>query len=338
MLFSIIVPVYNVKNYIEECLQSIIFQAIDFPLGAEIILVDDGSTDGSGEICNRYWIKYPEIIKVVHQENQGLLLARRRGFREAKGEYIINCDSDDKLSQNCLHELSSVISKFGTDVVFYNVMAFEPGRESQWTTNIFSNNLCEIVDSAQVLDNYLLTYECVSMWCKTFKRRCLDFNLDYSEYRRLNMGEDTLQSAEIYSHASTYSYLNKTLYYYRCAVGMTSKFVEDYYFQFKQVCKIIEKTEKIAQINDFDKKMAVKVFGIAARSITQGRKDRRYSYSAEKEYLKAIREDELVQKYAQLYGDIKFKLQRSHRVLCGMLLKRFYLGIWLMIKLYNLVS
>lgn len=338
MLFSIIVPVYNVRNYIEECLQSAVSQAADFPLGAEIILIDDGSTDGSGEICDQYAVRYPEIIKVIHQENQGLLLTRRRGFKEAEGEYIINCDSDDKLSQDCLSELAEMISRFGADVIFYNVTAFESGRESQWTENIFTNDLCAMVDSGQVLDNYLLTYECVSMCCKAFRRSCLDINMDYSKYRRLNMGEDTLQSAEIYSRACTYAYLNKTLYYYRLTVGMTSKFAKDYYFQFKKVCTTIEKTEKIARINDFDRKMAVKVFGIVGRSITQGRKDRGYGYFAEKEYLKSIREDELVQKYVQLYDSIRFVLQKSHRILCGMLLKRFYLGIWLMIKLYNLVS
>ncbi len=338
MLFSIIVPVYNVKNYIEECLQSVVSQAADFPLGAEIILINDGSTDGSGEICDQYAAGYPGIIKVIHQENQGLLLTRRRGFKEAEGEYIINCDSDDKLSQDCLSELAEMISRFGTDVIFYNVSAFESGRESQWTENIFLNDLCGMVDNERVLDNYLLTYECVSMCCKAFRRSCLDINMDYSKYRRLNMGEDTLQSAEIYSHACTYAYLNKTLYYYRLTVGMTSRFAEDYYFQFKKVCMAIEKTEKIVRINDFDRKMAVKVFGIVGRSITQGRKDRRYGYFAEKEYLKIIREDDLVQKYAQLYGCISFELQKSHKILCGMLLKRFYLGIWLMIKFYNLIS
>ena len=68
-LFSIVVPVYNVEKYLDECLQSIIPQAITLPEGCEIILVDDGSTDGSGTICDGYRTKYPNLIQAYHRSN-----------------------------------------------------------------------------------------------------------------------------------------------------------------------------------------------------------------------------------------------------------------------------
>ena len=97
MLFSIVVPVYNVEKYLDECLKSIITQITGSEFKAEVILVDDGSTDSSGAICDAYAEKYSESVKVFHKKNEGLLQTRRYGLEKAKGEYIINCDSDDCL-------------------------------------------------------------------------------------------------------------------------------------------------------------------------------------------------------------------------------------------------
>lgn len=83
-LLSVIIPVYNVEEYIERCLESIIAQLSS---NIEIILVDDGSTDYSGKICDEYASKY-ETIKVVHQSNQGVSSARNHGLRIATGTYI----------------------------------------------------------------------------------------------------------------------------------------------------------------------------------------------------------------------------------------------------------
>ena len=81
MLFSIIVPVYNVENYLEECIESIIDQIIELPNECELLLIDDGSTDLSGKICDRYGLKYPNIVKVFHNNNQGLLLNKTIWFQ-----------------------------------------------------------------------------------------------------------------------------------------------------------------------------------------------------------------------------------------------------------------
>ena len=90
MRFSVLVPVYNVENYIEQCLDSILGQTFqDF----ELVLVDDGSTDRSGIICDEYQTLYPKQIKVIHKENQGLISARRIGIKEATGEFCIFVDS-----------------------------------------------------------------------------------------------------------------------------------------------------------------------------------------------------------------------------------------------------
>lgn len=91
MIFSIIVPIYNVEKYLRCCVDSVLAENFaDY----EMILVDDGSPDGCGKICDEYAGKYPHI-KVIHQENGGLSDARNAGIRAAKGDYLIFLDSDD---------------------------------------------------------------------------------------------------------------------------------------------------------------------------------------------------------------------------------------------------
>ena len=100
MKFSIIIPVYNVINYLPKCMSSVLCQSFN---GYEIILVDDGSTDGSGKLCDQYAEK-DNRIKVIHQENQGLSAARNAGIQIATGEFFLLLDSDDFYEQNNLLE------------------------------------------------------------------------------------------------------------------------------------------------------------------------------------------------------------------------------------------
>ena len=91
MTFSFIIPVYNTAEYLDECVQSILSQSYN---DYEIILVDDGSNDGSGQMCDKYSEEFSRI-KVIHQKNAGLSVARNTGIKNASGEYFILADSDD---------------------------------------------------------------------------------------------------------------------------------------------------------------------------------------------------------------------------------------------------
>ena len=96
MLFSVLIPVYNTSKYLDECINSVLSQT---EKNFEIVLLNDGSTDNSGDICDSYAEKYPDFIRVIHKENEGLMMTRRRGFKEAKGDYFICLDSDDYLGR-----------------------------------------------------------------------------------------------------------------------------------------------------------------------------------------------------------------------------------------------
>lgn len=107
-LISVIVPVYNVLPYLEDCLDSLLRQ--NYPK-LEFIVVDDGATDGSGVFCDDFAKKDPRM-KVIHQENGGLSAARNRGIAEATGNYITFLDADDQLAPDCVKYLYSLVVKY----------------------------------------------------------------------------------------------------------------------------------------------------------------------------------------------------------------------------------
>lgn len=112
ILVSIIVPVYNVENYIRRCLDSIVKQTYK---NIEVILVDDGSPDSSGEICEDYAKRYP-FIKVIHQKNQGQSSARNNGTKMAKGDYVTYIDSDDFVTPDYVEYLMGLLNRYDADV------------------------------------------------------------------------------------------------------------------------------------------------------------------------------------------------------------------------------
>lgn len=115
-MFSIIVPVYNVEQYLSRCIESVLSQTFkDF----ELILVDDGSTDSSGAICDHYAEKDNRII-VIHKENGGVSTARNVGIENARGEYITFCDSDDYYKDKLLETVVSYLEDDSVDVLSYN--------------------------------------------------------------------------------------------------------------------------------------------------------------------------------------------------------------------------
>ena len=119
MLFSVVIPVYNVKDYLEKCVDSVLAQDCgDY----EIILVDDGSTDGvSPELCDRYALASPDRIRVIHQKNQGLGGARNTGLEAARGEYLFFVDSDDRIVPHALSYLEGQIRQTHADMYLFRL-------------------------------------------------------------------------------------------------------------------------------------------------------------------------------------------------------------------------
>lgn len=339
MLFSIVIPVYNVETYLDECLHSILSQATEFKGECEVLLIDDGSTDRSGKICDEYLEKYPEIIRVFHNTNHGLLWTRRFGFKQVQGDYVINCDSDDLLENEALERLNSVVKKYKyPDIVIYNHNSYDGKNKTIAFKDIFTTGQDCVVEKEAVLKEYLSRHSIVSVCGKMVKRTCIDVNRDYADFGRISTGEDTLQSIEFFSRAKTFVYLNQVVYNYRCGSGMTGKFDENYYFTFKRIFEEIEKQKDNWNLSDFDKLFAVKVLQTAGRAITQSRYKKWESMRAQVEYLKQIREDEMFQKNILHLAAIKGKLQKDHVILLEMLSLKMGSAIVMILKLKNIIE
>ncbi|HFI0358289.1 TPA: glycosyltransferase family 2 protein [Streptococcus suis] len=117
VLLSVIIPVYQVEKYLKRCINSVLAQKFN---SYEIILVDDGSTDSSPEICDEYSIEYPHI-SVIHKENGGLSDARNVGIKHAAGEYIFFLDSDDWISPTMFESLKEIISSKKHDIIHFDL-------------------------------------------------------------------------------------------------------------------------------------------------------------------------------------------------------------------------
>lgn len=125
VMISIIVPVYNAERYLEKCITSIVEQntMMDF----ELLLINDGSKDKSGVICDKYR-RIDKRIRVFHQENAGVAAARNKGISEAVGEYIMFVDSDDWLAQESLNRINDCLKKYDPDVLIYNIKFWSKGE------------------------------------------------------------------------------------------------------------------------------------------------------------------------------------------------------------------
>lgn len=110
---SVITAVYNVEEYLEEMIESIIAQTIGFE-NVQLILVDDGASDGSGEICDRYAEQFPDNIWAIHKVNGGVSSARNEGLKFVQGEYVNFTDADDKLRDNALEKMYNYLKKMRT--------------------------------------------------------------------------------------------------------------------------------------------------------------------------------------------------------------------------------
>lgn len=127
MRFSIIIPVYNVAEYLGACIDSASNQNYD---DYEIILVDDGSTDGlCPEICDQYQTQNPNKIRVIHQENKGLGGARNTGIDASSGDYLIFVDSDDRISDDALEVLSTYVDRFNADIYDFGFYICREGED-----------------------------------------------------------------------------------------------------------------------------------------------------------------------------------------------------------------
>lgn len=204
---SILIPVYNVERYLIECLESILQQSRSV---YEVILVNDGSTDKSGAICDYYAEKY-SFIKSFHKENQGLLSARRYGISKATGNWYVFLDSDDTLKENCIEILCEYIKNYDPDCVIYGFDRVQDRKIKAFEPELQTYKL--ITDKSEFYE-LVFTHSALNSLCRKAVRAEL-LSRDYSQYFHISLAEDLLQSIEIYEKGNCFLYIPISLYNYR---------------------------------------------------------------------------------------------------------------------------
>lgn len=206
MLVSVIVPVYNVSRYLDECLESITRQTYT---DVEIILIDDGSTDTSGAICDSY-SERDNRIKVIHQKNSGLSAARNIGIEISKGDYLTFVDSDDYLSYTFIEKAIELCLKFDAQISVMK-MSYFSGKNRKSDNEPFISYI-QTYNAEQAISEslYQKKYSCCAPG-KMYRRDVLEG----ISFPRGKLSEDLAVCHLIFNNASKVVYSNETGYYYR---------------------------------------------------------------------------------------------------------------------------
>lgn len=212
---SVILPVYQVVDYLDECVSSILAQTFsDF----ELVIVDDGSTDGSGEKCDA-WAERDDRIVVIHQANAGQSAARNLGIGEARGEYLLFIDSDDYISPALIDKSTALLRSTQSDICFYRYELLrangklEPYKESGLFPKVSS---CDASEALTFLFN-----QCVHHfpWARIAKVGL--YRADPVFFPVGRKMEDIATTARLMTRASRICFLDENLYVYREREGST---------------------------------------------------------------------------------------------------------------------
>lgn len=202
-LISIIVPVYNNEIYLHKCIDSILNQTYK---NIEVILINDGSTDNSGSICNEYALK-DNRIKIINQTNKGVSSARNRGLLIAEGEYIGFVDSDDYIQEDMFEYLLNLSEDNSTDISVCNYCLFDSNKT--YNKNLLKKDFLKV--SANQALEMLFTSLAFSCCNKLFKRELFKNELFLTD---ISMGEDLYITFRMFCKSTDIIIGNEIKYYY----------------------------------------------------------------------------------------------------------------------------
>lgn len=247
-LISVIVPVYNTERYLSVCVDSILNQTYK---NIEVILIDDGSPDGSPVICDAYAAK-DDRVKVIHKENGGVHTARNAGIDQARGKYLIFVDSDDWLSDNMLEEMFAR-TKNNMDIVRCNYVREFPDKSLIKNNTIlqekqYSHDEC--VEIGRMLvglvheelshpeEQNVLASTCICLYKRTL---LMDHNIRFQSIREYGSFEDGLFNIQAFMYMKSFVYIDKPFYHYRkfdhvsITTGYKTDFLSKYEKQFEYI-------------------------------------------------------------------------------------------------------
>lgn len=214
---SIIIPIYNVSQYLDRCLNPIL--SIDDSTGVEVLLIDDGSTDNSGIIADEYSKKY-SFVKTYHKANGGLSDARNYGTIRSKGKYVMYIDSDDEIDSQCLSKIINIIKNSDYDCISWNAITIDedskiiPKEDNSYLGHggLSGDTLYSVKD---FITNQVKNHNdfVTTAWIALFKREILIDNNLYFEKGLLH--EDDMWTPRAFLNCRNIYYVDMNLYKYR---------------------------------------------------------------------------------------------------------------------------
>ncbi|MEH7129316.1 glycosyltransferase family 2 protein [Neobacillus drentensis] len=210
---SVVIPVYNVENYLHRCVDSVLNQSFqDF----EIILIDDGSKDKSGKICDEY-AQIDKRIRVIHKENARVSAARNDGIKSAKGKYISFIDSDDWIDPGMYQEMVNKAEELDLDFIMcdykkrennYEFKRTQPIRGGYYSKEDIKNELFQCLIMLEDVEYPPTNSNCVCLFNLLF---LITNNLSYDE--DIHYDEDTIFGSKVLYHTTKFYYLKNHYYY-----------------------------------------------------------------------------------------------------------------------------
>ncbi len=256
MVFSVIVPIYNVEKYLNKCIDSVLCQTFsDF----ELVLVDDGSPDGCGKICDDYAAK-DKRVKVVHKENGGLVSARQAGIRVAEGDFVFHLDGDDAITPDALESAHKIISETNADIVSFGLRRCVNGKIGEPEQNCVAEGFYNKEEMVEKLYPKLLCDENMKhifyfLCGKAIRREIVtkhQLNVDQS----ISLGEDLSCGIPCFMESKSAYMSSKAVYLYTIRDdSMTTVFKTDQITKIANVIKGLRKLE-IKMPQDFEEQIS----------------------------------------------------------------------------------
>ena len=233
-VISVIVPIFNQEKYVSQCLESLFAQSSE---KTEFIIINDGSTDRSLEICNETLLKYNVNARLIDQKNKGLIKTRSIGLGLAKGEYIVSVDSDDVLLENALPRLLNLIEKHNPDIICYNATKDPETRKPAFSYTFETGTVFSGEGKYELYKLLCGTDKMNNVWTKCVRRSIFMDNEVYQDIENISNGEDLYQSLVLIDRAKTILFVDEIMYYWRQTVGsMSRKYNPKFFISEKKVC------------------------------------------------------------------------------------------------------
>lgn len=211
--FSFVMPVYNVEAFLAETVESILSQTMDFKENCEIIFINDGSKDKSGDVCRQFTERFPDNITYFEQKNAGVSAARNRGIEAARGKYISFLDSDDKLSSDTLEKVYDFFEEHEREIDLVSIaLRFFDAKTGNHMLN-YKFDRSHVVDIEKEHESIQMSGGSIFVKNEVFQRH------DYRFDGRLKYGEDVKLINEIVLDKGAYGVVAGPVYYYRKRLG-----------------------------------------------------------------------------------------------------------------------